>query len=86
MPLAIQEFIAGLEPEDREILDWLEHQPYMAYTLAELPPNLKTGSILDDLLVALAKQPRVRRLVEKGLVREKTVGGRTYYASAKALG
>ena len=82
MPIPIDEYNKGLEPEDNELLAVLEMKPYQAYTMSELVPVGKNPLFNVGSIFTL--RDRLARLVRTGQVKSKVVGQDTYYVSAKA--
>jgi len=83
MPIPLREYKDGIEPEDSKLLGLLEKQPYQAYTLSDLAT--KTDNWTLAILQTFALAAQVDRLIQKGLVKAKDIGGQIYYVSSKAI-
>ena len=82
MPISINEFNHGIEPQDSELLALLDRQPYKAYELHDL--TLISNEPLPQLLEMFTLYTRLSKLLKKGLVKSKLIAGKTYYISTKA--
>jgi hypothetical protein len=82
MPIPIDDYKKGIEPEDAKLLNILEHTPYQAYSIYDFLPKTENKAYLTAQAFALGLQ--FNRLIDRGLVKSKVIGGIIYYISAKA--
>lgn len=82
MPISFREYKDELEPEGAELLAIIEQTPYNAYSLSDLTPS--EDNIFMRILLSLAAQSQLDKLIRKGLIKSKNIKGIIYYVSAKA--
>lgn len=82
MPISREAFDKGLSPSEDAIIDFLNKNSHNAYTMEELADTV--GADMSSLLAPLTFSLRLSSLIERGLIRSKMIGGKTYYTSAKA--
>ncbi len=83
MPISKKAFERGMSPREDAIVAFLDNNPDHAYTYAEIAKavNWNVSSPVDGLAFSLT----LISLKNKSLIRSKTIGGVSYYASAKAV-
>jgi hypothetical protein len=83
MPISPEEFKGELDYVDTELITKLERKPYKAYEINDL--RVKSNDLLTDAIQITALYFRLNELEKKGLVKIKSIKGKIYYISPKAL-
>jgi predicted transcriptional regulator len=81
--MSVNAYLNEIEPDDEKLLGRLEQKPYQAYSIPDLLPKVENKAYLAAMTVTLTAQ--LNRLIDKGLVQSKNIGGITYYISVKAI-
>ncbi len=83
MDISPEEFKGELDYVDTELITKLERKPYRAYEINDL--RVKSNDLLTDVIQITALYFKLNELGKKGLVKIKSIKGKIYYISPKAL-
>jgi hypothetical protein len=84
VPISITDYKNEPESAISKILSLLEQQPYQAYTLNDLIPELNKDQVA-AFVELLTVQTTLTALIKQGRVKSKYIHGTTYYVASKAV-